>query len=297
MEGFLPVRAIFQSERKGEDLKHFIVYSSPSGSTRHIAELIYERLTQKGCNAGLWDLGKGVERQNIARSLREVDEPLCLWIGSPVYVDHAVPPVEAFLEGLPSLKEAAGVPFVTWGAVSSGVALLEMGRKMREKGLALLGGAKIVALHSFMWKCQKPLGAGHPAPEDEEAVEALVDKVLAKLLAGDMASLSLSVLDYLPPERKKAAEGKSISKLKKLHPEFAIDAGRCTQCGVCREACPADAVSLDPYPRISDSCFLCGTCARLCPEDAVVLDLSSLEEYLPGMARKNDEKPLTEIFF
>ena len=278
-------------------MKHFIVYSSPSGSTRHIAEMIYKRLIQQGCAAALWDLGKGAERQNIARSLREVDEPLCLWIGSPVYVDHAVPPVEAFLDDLPPLKEAAGVPFVTWGAVSSGVALLEMGRKMKEKGLVLLGGAKIVALHSFMWKCQEPLGAGHPSPEDAEAVEALVDKVLAKLSAGDMAPLSLSVLDYLPPERKKAAEGKSILKLKKLHPEFAFDASRCTQCGVCREACPADAVSLDPYPRVSDSCFLCGTCARLCPEDAVVLDLSSLEEYLPSMARKNDEKPLTEIFF
>lgn len=245
----------------------------------------------------MWDLGKGAERQNIVRSLREVDEPLCLWIGSPVYVDHAVPPVEAFLDDLPPLKEAAGVPFVTWGAVSSGVALLEMGSKMKKKGLVLLGGAKIVALHSFMWKYQNPLGAGHPAPEDEEAVEALVDKILAKLSAGAMVPLSLSVLDYLPPERKKAAEGKSILQLKELHPEFAVDASRCTQCGVCREACPADAISLDPNPRISDRCFLCGTCARLCPEDAVVLDLSSMEEHIRSMARKNDEKPLTEIFF
>jgi MinD superfamily P-loop ATPase len=54
--------------------------------------------------------------------------------------------------------------------------------------------------------------------------------------------------------------------------QAAIDAGRCTACGVCRDACRFSAIVertgaafvVDPF-----ACEGCGLCARLCPADAV----------------------------
>jgi MinD superfamily P-loop ATPase len=54
--------------------------------------------------------------------------------------------------------------------------------------------------------------------------------------------------------------------------QAAIDVGRCTACGVCRDACRFSAIVegtgaafvVDPF-----ACEGCGLCARLCPADAV----------------------------
>lgn len=278
-------------------MRHIIAYSSPAGSTRHVAEVIGQRLRQMECTVLKCDLARKDDLEAISKTFIEDEKSLCLWVGSPVYVDHAVPPVEAFLRGLPSRKGGYAVPFVTWGGVSSGVALLEMGQMLEEKGFLLLGAAKVVATHSSMWQCEQPLGMGHPDENDDAAVKSLVDQVLAKLAGEQRSPISLSVLDYLPPERKSAAQGKNIGMAKKMHPEFGVDASLCTQCGICAENCPAHAISLDPYPRFGNDCFACWSCARICPESAIILDLSSSDEHLRNMARQNHEKPPTQIFF
>lgn len=54
-----------------------------------------------------------------------------------------VPPVEHFISSLPDQSENFAVPFVTWGAVNSGVALHEMGVMLINKGFAILGAAKV----------------------------------------------------------------------------------------------------------------------------------------------------------
>ena len=53
-----------------------------------------------------------------------------------------------------------------------------------------------------------------------------------------------------------------------------IDAGSCSGCGSCVEACPTDAIALnaeDLALRDEAACLGCGVCARLCPEGAISL--------------------------
>jgi ferredoxin len=44
----------------------------------------------------------------------------------------------------------------------------------------------------------------------------------------------------------------------------------CNHCGICKEICPAHAISLNEgKPSVSDLCLGCGLCASKCPESAV----------------------------
>ena len=277
-------------------MNHLIVYCSPNGSTHHVAKVISRRLSDLGRSAELLDLGRKDKGKILEEMFGNIYQPTCLWIGSPVYVDHAVPPVEQFISNLPQQNKSYAVVFVTWGGVCSGVALHEMGEMLIEKGYILLGAAKVVAVHSSMWRASQPLGVGHPNEEDDETVLNLVDLVHEKLSSSTMEHMALRVLDYQPEERKEEAHKKSIATAKQIYPEFSVDMDKCTQCGECAENCPAEAIILDPYPQFGNDCFLCLKCVRDCPEIAIPLDMSVVEERILNMAAMNKETPLTEIF-
>lgn len=102
-----------------------IAYCSPAGSTRHVAQLIERTLLETGEDVLVHDLGKQHDWMPALAAVKAYRE-VCLYLGSPVYVDLAVPPVMQFIEVLPSLSRGYVVPFCTWGAVSSGVALWQM---------------------------------------------------------------------------------------------------------------------------------------------------------------------------
>lgn len=277
-------------------MKHRIVYCSPNGSTRHVAEVISLGLTALGGECELFDLGRQSDRAKLGAEPRHAGAPVCLWIGSPVYVDHCIPPIEAFIADLPKPSEGYAVPFVTWGGVNSGVALYEMGQTLTEQGYTLLGGAKVLAVHSSLWQAEQPLGAGHPDLEDDESVRKLVQQVHEKLTAATRAPMPLQILDYQPPAIKTEAQGKSIALLKQMNPELAAGTDKCVQCGECEANCPAGAIMLDPYPSFGAACFLCLKCIRDCPEQAIPFDADSMEARIRTMAATIKETPLTQIF-
>lgn len=278
-------------------MNHFIVYCSPGGSTRHAAEIIKDKLVQLGKSAEMFDIGQKSGRGKINKLLIDAKQAFCLWIGSPVYVDHAVPPIEHFINHLPVRTTSYAVPFVTWGAVNSGTALYEMGKALSDKGLGLLGAAKVVAVHSSMWAAIQPLGEGHPDSEDDSLLRSLVEKIIDKLSTQPKPPLmSLDELNYQPTEVQQEAKQKSIALAKQLYPPLVPNEDKCTQCAECADKCPADAITLDPYPQVGDDCFLCLRCVRECPEAAIPWDTSAMEERIRGLAALSKESPSTRIF-
>jgi hypothetical protein len=72
------------------------------------------------------DLARADRRPGFFKALEISGEQACLFVGSPVYRDAAVPPIMDSIEKLPQMDGAFAVPFVTWGQACSGVALWQM---------------------------------------------------------------------------------------------------------------------------------------------------------------------------
>jgi Fe-S-cluster-containing hydrogenase component 2 len=53
-----------------------------------------------------------------------------------------------------------------------------------------------------------------------------------------------------------------------------VDADKCTGCGLCVEACPVEAISLENDKAKVDegACVDCGVCASECPNEAISVD-------------------------
>ena len=277
-------------------LKSHIVYSSPAGTTRHVALIIAGVLKAIGSEANLIDLGNKSDSSDTETHMQELSKDCCLWIGTPVYAGHAVPSISSFLACLPEGKGSYAVPFVTWGAVTSGVALHEMGTLLSEKGYILLGAAKIGAVHSMMLQSKNPLGVGHPDAQDDQMVKNLVESVSTKIRCGSPQPLTLEHLNYQSREVQEWLQKVNIEAAKKMLPPLKLVEEKCTRCGICEKECPAAAIALDPYPSFGDACFLCYNCSRLCEEGAIECDLSPMENMLKQKEAQNAERPLTQFF-
>ena len=276
--------------------RSIIVYSSPAGTTRHVAEVVKSSLDNMGCLTEIFDLGKPEDCQRLKSAQNSFSTGDCLWVGSPVYAYHALPDATDFIYGLPELKGAFAVPFVTWGAVSSGLALSEMGQQLEDKGYQLAGAAKIAALHSMMWQIENPLGKDRPDRKDDVLIGDLVKKVYAKINSNEFVPYPVENLNYQPEPVQKAMQEMNLEKARTIFPKIEADKALCSQCGVCEKVCPVHAISCSPYPQIGDKCIFCFNCVRFCEEDAFKIDLSPFGEKLRSMAKENNEQPLSKIF-
>ena len=276
--------------------QHLIVFSSPSGSTAKAALTLAHALEETiGHEPDRIDLG-AVARKEVP--FPEITGPACLWIGSPVYAKHAVPPVTHFLDHLPQIERGFAVPFVTWGGVSSGTALEEMAQQCHQRGYALLGGAKILATHSSLWRDTTPLGAGRPDANDEAMLWTLVSRVQTKLEQPCPESeLPPALLAYQPPNERRASQAISIDTVRAHKAPLELNTDLCTQCGICAMGCPTGAICLSPWPSINEACICCDMCRRMCPTGALQRNEGDPSPRLRDMAQKRGEKPGTRLWY
>ncbi|MDY6972355.1 MAG: EFR1 family ferrodoxin [Thermodesulfobacteriota bacterium] len=278
-------------------LQAVIVYSSPAGATRHVAQTISAALREEGWKQQVVDLEAKDRDSNLSALQDGMQEGHCLWIGSPVYVWHSVPAITQFISQLPDTKGSYAVPFVTWGGVSSGVALHELGKMLEEKGYTLLGAAKILAIHSVMMiRSDQPLGKGHPDTRDDDMIRVLVKKVTASLSHGKTIPLPSDELKYQPLDFQEKARNMNLTVAKDMLPRIELNADLCNQCDICAQECPVRTIQLDPLPQSGSDCILCYNCVRLCPENAFEADLSSIENHIRQLKEQLGERPLSQIF-
>ena len=277
-------------------MKIIITYCSPAGSTRQVAEVIHNSFIQRNADVVTLDLAKENERSSALDLIKTSKQKMCLFIGSPVYRDMAIPPVMNFIEELPLSEGNYAVPFVTWGQACSGVALWQMGGALRKKGFQIAGAAKVVALHSMMWLAEDPAGKGHPDESDRAVIEEMAATLGARFESGDIPVLALDALDYQPPDR--ADEMKNKIKAPWFIIPKKVNNEACTQCGICEEECPVDALLLDPYPEFDQKCIDCFNCIRLCPEEAIASSVSmeDIANHIRQRVENINEVPLTQVF-
>ena len=278
------------------DKQIFIVFFSANGSTRLVAETIQEGFAKTGQTVTLNALGHSADDAGLLEKLHAAGSRAVLFIGSPVYRDGAVPAVMRFLETLPTLNGALAVPFVTWGQACSGVALWQMGEVLSVKGFRLAAAAKVLAVHSLMWRVKNPSGGGHPDMDDLRQVHEMVDTLRERFESNSLQPIALERLDYQPAAMSGQMKQK-IATSWKIVPK-TVDQAACTQCGICEKECPVRAIALDPYPLFDKTCCDCFNCIRLCPESAIepAVSLDKIEAYVWERVEKIDEQPETQVF-
>ncbi len=274
----------------------FVVYFSPAGTTHHVAQVIAKTLETSEIEVVLFDLAKGPDDTDLLEAIRNSKNESCLFIGSPVYVSHAVPTVMNFISRLPESINQPVIPFVTWGGATSGIALHEMGTALAKKGRLVVGAAKILALHSMMWRSDTPLGKGRPDGEDDTLIEDMVSNVLDKLSSKPIKGIPLTDLAYYPEKVRAEMEKITISVAKNYMPIREVDEDACTQCEECAATCPTNAITFTPYPDFGESCISCYNCVRLCPETAIRADFSMMEKRIKDRAEQFKEQPFSQLF-
>jgi len=235
--------------------KIFIAYSSPAGSTRHVATVIKNTLASLSADIHRLDLGQKGNHDGFMNLISKAGPNDCLFVGSPVYRDMAIPLVMKFIDSLLNIYSCHAVPFVTWGGAFSGIALWQMGRTLEKRGFYLAGGAKVLAVHSMMWNCNKPIGHGHPDPADDELVRILSTNIYNRLVNREIDRLSLESLDYNLTKHTADLKQK-LGQPWLINPK-TVDKDKCTQCGVCEDVCPVEAIEISDYPNFNSACFDC----------------------------------------
>lgn len=274
----------------------YVVFCSPAGSTKHVAGIIGEEFERQQADVRTLDLGKEKDWSSVEDRFNSSCEETCLFIGSPVYRDLAAAPVMRFIEALPTVEGCPAVPFVTWGGACSGIALWQMGQALQSKGFVIAGAAKVLGVHSLMWQTDAPLGNGHPDAADDKAVKDLVKAIATKQWSSGIQPLSSHVLDYHPPSLAQEMKTK-IGKPSGGAPRV-VDEEICTQCEICIQECPTDAITLNPFPEFGEGCIDCFNCIRSCPEHAIepTVTLGQIEQLIRKRSETINEHPHTQVF-
>ena len=278
---------------KNSSIHSIIFYFSQvvTGNTKQIAENIADGLRINGNNCDLVQLTKyETDLQFIKKfSFEKYD---LIGIGVPVYYFHPPYHIIFELEYFPLLNNKKGFLFCTSGG-NPGSTLFQMKQILDKKGLKIIEGYDSWIgwdVHQ-MYARQKnsnghygwlPSSYGHPDDKDLGLAEKFGKNLIQKILDPNTPERA----DFWSKENK-SAKMWSWKGIQDWFPKFNLIEEKCTQCGLCAQVCPWDAIILNPFPQWIKPCDRCYICDLKCPENAIICDFTKQIDYLEGLMIKS----------
>lgn len=293
-------------------MKIAIIQFSPSGNTLQISQMIKNELESRGQEVQLIDITRAQDfflaKDPGKLLLEKVKIHDVLIVGSPVYAHHLQYHVQDLIKALPEPNEFWGkyaIPFVTYGGISSGVALKEAGKLLKKSGRLVHAGMKISASHK-MTRAFLPEEFNQNKPDDSvlPRIIELADRIL-QLESAAQLKFNSKALDYNGFETtlKAALIFKEKEWHKKRYPNISINELTCTGCGNCVKNCPVLHLFKEGNTISENSqspCIHCLNCVVGCAKNAISLwgDLEKGKKFMGKMIEKNGnkEQPETAVY-
>lgn len=235
--------------------KLHLVYFSPTHTSRRIAEYVAEGLEGEECiKTDLTYESPG----NL-----EIAEDTIVVMAVPVYGGRVA---ETALERLEKIRGKQGpvVLITVYGNRDYEDALLELRDYAVKAGFVPVAGAAFIGEHSYSREAM-PIAAGRPDREDVEKAFAFGQAVGAKL--AELQDLRILPLLGVKGNTPYKVKGPKTPATPVTQDEL------CTQCGLCIELCPTQAIELtDKVVSDPQLCIKCCACVKECPSQARVFD-------------------------
>ena len=276
-----------------------MIIFSPSGNTLKVAEMLESSFQTRNFNVQLIDISREAqlfETQNFREYLWQVIHGHdLLMIGGPVYAGHLQYNLVNLMKHLPKPDNHAwgnlAVPFVTYGGMSSGNALYEMGKLFKKSGRTTILGMKINSQHCGSKRFAHPINQDMPGEEAKPLIGELVERVLAIKRNSFPKRFDLtSELNYqnFSTKLKDRFLFKEKFFQKVIYPKVfgqgKIEQQKCGKCGLCVLHCPVQRFKMTKQGPIvkkkAPACIHCGECYNNCPKDAVNFNLKHIEATL-----------------
>lgn len=258
-------------------MKGAICYYSGSGNTRLACR--YLAANVKAVDFDLIDITK------------ETDVDLTSYdvVGFATWTDFFGPSqiFKDFVAALPAQQDTLAFVFNTYGAMT-GKTLRSLAQLVRDRGFRVIGGHSLQTPESYPKNIARDM-AFADAPDAEalgefDAFIASLDQRLRRAQEGgtvEAQRVRIGLLNTLMPRFPRTKAKKDMG------PKY-VDETKCTECGICAQLCPYDAIALAPKPIFDeDACYGCWRCYNHCPEQAISTDdLQGDEAQYP---RPNDQ--------
>jgi ferredoxin len=292
-----------------------IIQFSPSGNTLTVSTAIKSIFEQdSSCKVQLVNLAGDKDffgnKRNTEFLEKQVKPHDILFVGGPVFAHHMQYNVLELIKLLPAPDTIkwglAVIPFVTYGGITSGIALEESAKLLVKTGRSVIGGLKVSASHRMTRAfLDKEYNLQNPGTDLNKIICSMKDKISQIMKNGNLIDKT-KLLCYQP--RIKVLVSNVVFNEKKWHreryPKVFINADKCTLCGICVDKCPVLHLKKKVGVGIvstSNDCIHCLNCVIECPNRAIELkgDLERGKKFMNRNIQKNGNKelPATHFFF
>ena len=265
-------------------MKIAIIIFSPTGNTLKVGKMLEAQLISKNVDVQLYDFtrnGTIFRGNNINSYLKEnIKEHDLLCIGAPVYAHHLHYNVKNIIKALPKPENGwarLAVPFVTYGAINSGVALREAARLLKQSGRLTVLGMKINAFHCMtaLPQINIKINEGMPGEEALPLIRELAEKIVS-FNSGNIEKFKDISKQLKYQKFKNRMKARIIFREKFWHkflyPKIIFDHNACQKCKQCIDICPVNCIEMTdngPILLNSPSCIHCGACILKCNNNAI----------------------------
>lgn len=218
---------------------------SPTGGTKQVADIITKAW---GMSVNEIDL-TNAETDYAALSLQKDDIAV---IAVPSYGGR-VPSLAVERISKIHGNQAQCVIVCVYGNRAYEDTLIELKDIAEKSGFKVIAAVAAIAEHSIMHQ----YAAGRPDDKDKQELQDFAEKILKKMKSGVVETSILHIPGNYP--YKKAGGAGLVPKAD----------NKCTNCGLCAENCPAQAISKDNLKAAdSKKCISCMRCVVKCPQSA-----------------------------